>query len=163
MKPFKGSGKIVNKTYDFKNFDKINIQDLDGNITVTVGKPFAITAAIDDNLESLLKITENNGELKLQLQGNRSNRLYIEETNIEIKICIPVITAALHSANSKLIIEGINSKNFRIKNNENGTATIKGTAEDLEIVCAGNGTCKCCRNAGAKSVHYQTGQWKHLH
>jgi Putative auto-transporter adhesin, head GIN domain len=142
MKPFKGSGKIVNKIFGYKNFDKINIQDLDGNIVVTVGKPFAITAAIDDNLESILKVTESNGELKLQLQGNRSNRLYIEETNIEIKICMPAITAALHSANSKLIIEGINSKNFRIKNNENGTATIKGTAEELEIVCAGNGNVK---------------------
>jgi uncharacterized membrane protein YphA (DoxX/SURF4 family) len=142
MKPLNGSGKIVNKTYDYKNFDKIEIQDLAGNIIVEVGKPFAVTAAIDDNLAPLLKITENNGELKLQLEGNRSNKLYIEETNINIKICMPSITAALHSANSKLLIEGINSKKFRIKNNENGTAIIKGTVEELEIVCAGNGAVK---------------------
>jgi hypothetical protein len=142
MKPLNGSGKIINKTYEYNNFDKIEIQDMAGNITVEVGKPFAITAAIDDNLAPLLKITESNGELKLQLAGNGSNRLYIEETNIEIKICMPAITAALHSANSKLLIEGINSKKFRIKSNENGTVIIKGTAEELEIVCADNGSVK---------------------
>ncbi len=142
MKPLNGSGKIVSKTYYYKNFDKIEIQDLAGNISVEVGKSFAITAAIDDNLAPLLKVTESNGELKLQLEGNRSNKLYIEETNIEIKICMPSITAALHSANGKLLIEGISSKKFRIKNNENGTAVIQGTAEELEIVCAGNGAVK---------------------
>jgi uncharacterized membrane protein YphA (DoxX/SURF4 family) len=142
MKPLNGSGKIINKTYDYKNFDKIEVQDMAGIITVEVGKPFAITAAIDDNLAPLLKITESNGELKLQLAGNRSNKLYIEETNIEIKISMPSITAALHSANSKLLIEGINSKKFRIKSNENGTVIIKGTAEELEIVCADNGSVK---------------------
>jgi uncharacterized membrane protein YphA (DoxX/SURF4 family) len=150
MKPLNGSGKIINKIYDYKNFDKIEIQDLAGNITVEVGKPFAITATIDDNLAPLLKITESNGELKLQLEGNRSNRLYIEETNIEIKICMPSITAALHSANSKLLIEGINSKKFRIKNNENGTAIIKGIAEELEIVCAGNGAVKATEMVAQK-------------
>jgi uncharacterized membrane protein YphA (DoxX/SURF4 family) len=150
MKPLNGSGKIINKIYDYKNFDKIEIQDLAGNITVEVGKPFAITAAIDDNLAPLLKITESNGELKLQLAGNRSNRLYIEETNIEIKICMPSITAALHSANSKLLIEGISSKKFRIKSNENGTAIIKGTAEELEIVCAGNGSVKAAEMLAQK-------------
>jgi uncharacterized membrane protein YphA (DoxX/SURF4 family) len=142
MKPLNGSGKIINKIYGYKNFDKIEIQDMAGKITVEVGKPFSIAAAIDDNLAPLLKITESNGELKLQLEGNRSNKLYIEETNINIKISMPFITAALHSANSKLLIEGINSKKFRIKNNGNGTAIIKGIAEELEIVCAGNGAVK---------------------
>lgn len=138
----KGSGKLVTKIFEYKNFDKIKIQDLDGNITVVVGKPFAITVVIDDNLEPLLKITESNGLLTLKLQGNRSNKLYIEETNIEIKICMPAITAALQSANSKLIIEGIAGKSFKLKNNGNGTAIIKGTVEELEIVSAGNGNVK---------------------
>jgi uncharacterized membrane protein YphA (DoxX/SURF4 family) len=150
MKPLNGSGKIITKTCGYKNFDKINIQDLAGNITVEVGKPFAITAAIDDNLASLLQITESNGELKLQLEGNHSNRLYIEETNINIKISMPSITAALHSANSKLLIEGISGKKFRIKNYENGTAIIKGISEELEIICAGNGEVKATEMVAQK-------------
>ncbi len=139
MKELNGSSKIINKIYDFKNFDKIEIQDLSGKVTVEVGKLFSIAAAIDDNLEPLLKVTENNGELKIELTGNRSNRLYIEQTNISIKITMPAITEVLHSANSKLLIEGINSKKFKLKSNENGTVIIKGTSTYLEIICASNG------------------------
>lgn len=35
----KGSGKISTKNYDYKNFDKVNFEDLDGKIEVEIGKP----------------------------------------------------------------------------------------------------------------------------
>ena len=34
----KGSGKTVTKTYNYKNFDKVYFEDLDGKIKVEVGK-----------------------------------------------------------------------------------------------------------------------------
>ena len=49
----KGSGKAITKTYDYKNFDKLSFQDLDGKIEVEVGKEFSISVTIDDNLDKL--------------------------------------------------------------------------------------------------------------
>ncbi|MDI5886897.1 hypothetical protein [Flavobacterium yafengii] len=36
----KGSGKISTKNYDYKNFDKVYFEDLDGKIEVQIGKSF---------------------------------------------------------------------------------------------------------------------------
>ena len=33
-----GSGKTSTKTYDYKNFDKVYFEDVDGNIEVEIGK-----------------------------------------------------------------------------------------------------------------------------
>jgi hypothetical protein len=49
----KGSGKVVTKTYDYQNFDKISFEDIDGNFEVEVGKAFSISVTIDDNLYPL--------------------------------------------------------------------------------------------------------------
>jgi hypothetical protein len=58
----KGSGKIINKTFSYTNFDKVNLRDLDGNVEIEVGKPFVIEVAIDDNLEELLNVSiDDNG------------------------------------------------------------------------------------------------------
>ena len=38
----KGSGKITTKTYDYKNFNQLSLQDLDGKIEVESGKDFTI-------------------------------------------------------------------------------------------------------------------------
>ena len=36
----KGSGKIITKNYDYKNFSQLSLQDLDGKIEVETGKKF---------------------------------------------------------------------------------------------------------------------------
>jgi uncharacterized membrane protein YphA (DoxX/SURF4 family) len=138
--PVNGSGVIVAKTFSFNNFTKLDIKDVPGKIFVEVGKPFSIETEIDGNLAELLSVTENNGELQLKFIGNRSNKMYIEETNVKIKITMPAISSVYHSANSKLVVTGVSGSNFKIKNNENGSAIIKGKVDELNITCTGNGT-----------------------
>ena len=72
--PLNGSGKIISKTFDNKDFDKIELKDFDGKVEIEVGKPFSISIDIDDNLEKLLSVKENNGKLKIEFEGNENNK-----------------------------------------------------------------------------------------
>jgi len=138
--PLKGSGKVVNKSFAFNDFDKIEFLDLDGKIEVFAGQPYLISANIDDNLESLLDITESDGTLRVKLKGNLYNRMYIEDTKISIKIYLPQVASIFHRSNGLLIVNGIEGDKLSIKNTGNGSAMLNGVIDELDIVCSGNGT-----------------------
>lgn len=137
----KGSGKISTKNYDYKNFDKVYFEDLDGNIEVEIGKTWSVAIKIDDNLESLLQFTENPSEheLKIQFKGNRKNRMYIENTNTIIKITMPEASVIKNAGNSDIIINNIIGRYFRLENTGNGNAILSGKTDQLDIEKTGNG------------------------
>ncbi len=137
----KGSGKTVTKTYDYKNSDKVNFENLDGKIEVEIGKPWSITVTIDDNLEPLLIFTENKSEkeLKVQFKGNKNNQMYIENTNFKIKITMPEASVIKNTGNSDLVVKNIIGRYFRLENTGNGDSKISGTIDSLDINKTGNG------------------------
>jgi hypothetical protein len=137
----KGSGKTITKTYDYANFDKVYFDDLDGKIEVEVGKPFSVSITIDDNLLNLLVVTENtkNNHLTIYLKGNNNNRLYIEDTKIKVVITMPYLTDVRNNGNSGLTVTNINSKNFKVENPVNGSTTLSGIVDNLEVIDKGNG------------------------
>lgn len=137
----KGSGKTITKSYDYQNFDKVFFNDLDGKIEVEVGKPFSISITIDDNLLNLLTVSENSKSktLAVSLKGNNNNKLYIEDTKIKVKIKMPFLKEVSNNGNSGLTVTNINSKFFKSYNPVNGSTTLSGFVDDLEIYCSGNG------------------------
>lgn len=137
--PLKGSGKIVNKIFDYKDFDKVQLQDLDGKVEIETGQSFSIAVAIDDNLENLLSVSVYNGELTIELKGNANNKLYIEETNIAIKITMPELSALKHRGNGNVYVNKLTGNNFTIKNTGNGNIFLNGDIEKLAISSGGNG------------------------
>lgn len=136
-----GSGKTITKNYDFKNFDKLSFEDLDGTIEVEIGKPWSITITIDDNLESLLTFSENvsDKELKIQFKGNQNNKMYVEDTNLKIKITIPEASVIKNVGNSNLTVKNVLGRYFRLENTGNGESKISGTIDELDIIKTGNG------------------------
>ena len=137
----KGSGKTITKTYDYKNFNKVIFDDLDGKLEIEVGKPYSITITIDDNLSSILTLVEHSDDKKLTiaLKGNRNNKLYIEDTKIKVKITMPFLVEVSNNGNSGLTVTNINSKNFKSTNPANGSTTLSGIVDNLEVVCKSNG------------------------
>jgi Putative auto-transporter adhesin, head GIN domain len=131
--PLRGSGKTVNQTFQLDGFYKINLLDLDGVVEVVVGKEFSVNAIIDDNLAPLLDASVDNGTLTVQLKGNLYNKLYIEETNIKIKITLPEVSVIKHRSNGKLIVDSISGRYFGIINAGNGSAYIIGSVNELNI------------------------------
>jgi hypothetical protein len=137
----KGSGKTITKTYDYQNFDKINFQDLDGKIEVEIGATWSISVTIDDNLFPLLSFKDNQpeNELTIYFKGNNNNKMYIEDTNLKIKITMPEASVICHSGNSKLTITNVFGRYFRIENRSNATTVISGSIDELDVKNSGNG------------------------
>ena len=138
----KGSGKTVTKTFDYTNFDKVYLEDIDGQIEIEIGKTWSITVTIDDNLQQLLAIKEDRSEyaVTIAFAGNRNNKMYIEDTNVKIKITMPEASVIKHQGNSNLTVKNVKGPYFKLENSGNGNATISGATSDLEISNKGNAT-----------------------
>ncbi len=137
--PLTGSGKMISKIFDFRNFDQISLRDLSGRVEVEAGKPFSIKIDIDDNLEPLLNVSVQNKRLEITLTGNRKNKLYIENTNILIKISLPQISFIEHRGNDIVAINGIKGRHFQMEKSGNGDVKLNGMVDELDITKSGNG------------------------
>lgn len=139
--PLRGTGKLVSKTFNFRNFDKVHLEDLDGKIEIEIGKTFSVKIEIDENLEPLLHVSkeEQEDELMISLKGNTNNKLYVEDTRIKVKVTMPEASVIRHRGNSALHITGIVGRYFRLENNGNGDASLQGSIDELDIKKDGNG------------------------
>jgi hypothetical protein len=155
----KGSGKTIAKTYNYKNFDKISFENLDGNIEVEVGKEFSILVTIDDNLDKLLSLSPDSSEktLTISLKGNRNNTMYIKNTKINIKITMPEAYAIQNTGNSDLEVRNIFGNYFKLENTGNGDSKISGTIEVLEVNKTGNGDVNTTQLITKKAILKSTG------
>ncbi|MBY0476243.1 MAG: DUF2807 domain-containing protein [Chitinophagaceae bacterium] len=141
-KPLNGSGKLVTQTYDYSNFNELELFDLAGDIEVEIGKSFSVSVTIDDNLKPLLNVEKKGSVLRISIEGNKNNKRYLETTGIRIRITMPAVTSITHSSNSRLVVKEMKGSVLRIKNSGNGDAMVEGTVGELNITCYGNGDVK---------------------
>ena len=144
MGALKGTGKVISRTFDYKDFDKVAFEDFDGQIEVEIGKPFSIKVDIDENLEPRLEVSKdaNENQLTIRLAGNYNGKLYLENTRIKIKVTMPEASVIRHRGNTTLHILGILGRYFRLENDGNGNATLQGSIDELDIKKSGNGEVK---------------------
>ncbi|WP_162127247.1 GIN domain-containing protein [Flavobacterium phycosphaerae] len=155
----KGSGNISTKTYDYKNFDKVYFENLDGKLEVEIGKPFSINVTIDENLENIFTIKENATaqELTVSFIDNWNNNKYIEDTNFKIKITMPEASVIKNIGNSDLMVKNVLGRYFRIENTGNGNTKITGMTDGFEVVKSGNGNIDAAKLSVKKAKVKNTG------
>lgn len=152
-----GTGKIITREFNYKDFDKVSIEDFDGHIEIEVGKPFSVKIEIDENLEPRLKVNKDNSEnqLNIILEGNKNGRLYLEKTRIKIKISMPEAAVISHRGNTNVNVHGIMGRYFRLETSGNGDVFLSGSIDELDIKKSGNGRVKAekltCKIAKVKS------------
>ena len=137
----KGSGKTITKSFQYDDFDKLFLEDINGKIEVSVGTSWSILITIDDNLMPLLNIEYNPNEknLKIQFKGNQNNKLYLEDTNVKIKITMPTVSIISNKGNNQLVVKNVTGSCFKLENMGNGDVQLHGTTNFLEITKTGNG------------------------
>lgn len=152
-----GSGKVITREFAFKDFDKVSIEDFDGQVEIEVGKPFSVKIEIDENLKPRLKVNRDNSEnqLNIILEGNKNGRLYLEKTRIKIKISMPEAAVISHRGNTNVHVHGIMGRYFRLETTGNGDVFLSGSIDELDIKKSGNGRVKAekltCKIAKVKS------------
>ncbi|USQ03042.1 GIN domain-containing protein [Aquirufa antheringensis] len=137
--PFTGSEKSTKTLYDFSNFSKISLLDIDGNTEIAVGDSFKIEINMREKYLPILFVTEKNNELQIKFNYTRENNKYIFDPRIRIKITCPKLTEVYKQGNSSVGVRLQNQSSFFLSNEGNGSATLKGKVGDLKIKNDGNG------------------------
>ena len=69
---------------------------------------------------------------------------------------MPFLMEVSNNGNSGLTVTNINSKNFKTNNPENGSTTLAGIVDNLEVACSGNGNLNAkqliAKNANVKAT-----------
>jgi hypothetical protein len=141
MQPLRGNGTSKNVQYDLKDFDMLEILWIDGRINVLFGAPKSdITINTDENIYNLLKVQNTEGVLKLELEGNYKNRLWVEDdkTNITIRTTKQP-REIIYKANANANMRGINTDILTIEKDENGGIQLIGKVNQLLIEKSDNG------------------------
>jgi hypothetical protein len=136
----KGKGPVLKKEFSVKDFNKLKIEDFDGEIIVEIGKPYAIKIEIDENLEPRLKVKKDEDVLLVFLEGNTNGKLYLEDTRIKIYISMPEASIISHRGNTNIKVTGIDGRYFKYENTGNGDASLTGKIDQLDVKKMGNGS-----------------------
>ena len=141
MRPLTGNGTEKRITYDLKAFDMLEVLWIDGKIEVEFGAPKSdISILTDENIYSLLQVTNTEGVLKLELANNYKNRLWVEDDKTIVKIRTTAQPRQItYKANANALFYNINASILSINKDENGNIKLEGKAAILQIEKQDNG------------------------
>lgn len=137
------NSRAISKTFNYTGFDKLNIKNVNGDITVQVGKSFAILVTIDSALLPKLETSINKeGSLTLELKTDWQewySKSYTERAATKITISLPEISVLKYSGNGYLVANDIVGRYFRLNTSGNGDIKLTGSIDELDMIRSGNG------------------------
>jgi hypothetical protein len=140
--PLLGSGKIVSLQPAVAAFDKVRFTGMNAQVIIEIGKPKClVTIQADDNLAQMLTTTVNReNELTIALKDNANNRLWVEGSNIVIRVEMPEASVVAYEGNGSVTVNGIVGRYFRLEKEGNGGVVLRGSTDALDIKKSGNGS-----------------------
>ena len=139
------------KAYDFKDFDKVQIENINGEVEIEIGKSFSITVSGKDNAQQQVLITKSEDKLLVKLDSKFATDWKSRKV-VKVKIVMPEISKLLNSSNADVRIQDFTGRYFGIENNGNGNVSVVGSVVDhIEINNNGNGNLET-KNITSKKV-----------
>jgi hypothetical protein len=140
-----GNNKLVDveTLADLQNFDQLDIEGVPGGkgtVTIRCGsdKP-KLSIKSDENLAKYFMVVQEGKKLYIGLPDNKNNKLWIEDTSIDIEIEVPSLDELRIESNLNCTVTGIDNKKFSLVKSNNGNIALEGNAKHLSIRKTGNG------------------------
>lgn len=127
------------KTYDFKDFDKVQIENINGEVEIELGKSYSITVSGKDNAQEQVLITKSDDKLLVSLDSKFVTD-WKNRKVVKVKIVIPEISKLFNISNADVSVKNFVGRYFGIENKGNGNVLVTGSVVDhIEINNNGNG------------------------
>jgi hypothetical protein len=127
------------KTYEFKDFDKVQIENINGEVEIEIGKSFSITVTGKDNAQEHVKVNKSEDKLLVKLDSKFESD-WKNRKVAKVKIVMPEISKLFNFSNADVSVLNFIGRYLGIENKGNGNLTIAGSLVDqIEIKNNGNG------------------------
>lgn len=127
------------KIYDLKDFDKVQIENVNGEVEIELGKSYSITVSGKDNAQEQVQITKSEDKLLVKLDSKFVTD-WKNRKVVKVKIVMPEISKLFNFSNADVSVKNFVGRYFGIENKGNGNVSVSGSfVEQIEIKNNGNG------------------------
>ena len=131
-----GSGTLTTETRGVSGFTRIDMRTA-AKVVLTIGDVEEVTVTADDNLQTLIRTTVENGWLVID---NPDNQNYKPSTPIAVEITIPVLSEITLSGAGDIIASSVDTDSLVVNLRGAGNITITGlNAASLAVNINGAG------------------------
>jgi hypothetical protein len=140
-----GSGKLVPiSTPALQPFTELEFEGIPGAqnsiIEIETGRTEnTLSISADNNLVDLIKVQQKGQKLIIGLPDNRNNKMWIEDTNIKIRINMNTLNALSIASNGICRVNGLQGDDLSVQKSQNGDLYLTGTLQQVTIKKTGNG------------------------
>ena len=141
------------QTYNLKNFDKLEFNNINGSVDIELAKDFNVEIVGLPKKSDLLTVKLlSESKLSITLKKGLSWDA-MKDIRLIIKISMPEISKLSNNSNANISINNFTGRYFGVENNGNGNVEIEGNVVDLlDIENNGNGDCNA-KQIEAKEVN----------
>ncbi len=145
------------KNSAIKDFDKVQIENINGEIEIQLGNQYAISVSGNNNAQKQVRLTKIEDKLVVILDAKFVTN-WKDRKPVKIKIIMPEISKLYNSSNADVSVINFVGKYLGIENNGNGNVSLIGSFVDfIEIKNNGNGNLET-KNINSKKMDiFKTG------
>ncbi|MDI9859375.1 GIN domain-containing protein [Flectobacillus roseus] len=145
------------KSYDFKDFDKVQIENVNGQVEIELGKSFRITVSGEGNAQEQIKITKSGDRLLVKLDSKFETD-WKKRKVTKVRIIMPEISKIYNFSNADVSVTNFIGRYVGVENRGNGNLSLAGSVIDyLQINNNGNGNIETKSIIAKKVDIYKSG------
>jgi len=140
--PLVPDGKPQTLSTALQPFGNLELLWIDGLIEVEFGADTSsLHIVTDENIARLIRVEQTGNTLKISIEGNEHNRLWLEDERTEVRIRTTAQPLNIvYQCNANATLRDISTDALSLEKGMNGDLQLVGTARSLRLRKSGNGT-----------------------
>lgn len=131
-----------NDLSNIKDYDKVAIKNINGTVSIVLGKPFSISIQGSNNAAKDVKVSKQKDVLRIEIIKQNDTNWWRNNKVVNVTINMPEISKLYNQSNADVKVTGFEGRYLGIDNNGNGNITLQGSIVDfIEVENTGNGDC----------------------